>query len=77
MVIFDLNKLPKNKAHLLTYQKKLNNIQERYPNHLHIFTDGSESDNGAGCGAVLHNKTLKERLPKEAAIFSAKICAMN
>ena len=31
VVILDLNKLPKNKTHPLTYQEKLNNIQERYP----------------------------------------------
>ena len=58
VVSLDLNKLPKNKSHPLTYQEKLNNIQERYPNHLHIFIDGSNSNNGTRCGAVLHKKTL-------------------
>ena len=77
VVILDLKKLPKNKTHPLPYQEKLNNIQERYPNHLHIFMDGSKSSNGTGCGAVLHKKTLKKHLPKEASIFSAKICAIN
>ena len=77
MVILDLNKLPRNKTHPLIYQEKLNNIQERYPNHLHIFMDGSKSNNGTGCGAVLHKKTLKKRLLKEASIFSTKICAIN
>ena len=56
VVVLDLNKLPKNKIHPLTYQEKLNNIQERYPNHLQIFTDGSKSKNGTRCGAVLHKK---------------------
>ena len=77
MVIFDLNKLPKNKTHPLTYQEKLSNIQERYPNHLHIFMDGSKSNNETGCEAILHKKTLKKCLPKEASIFSAEICAIN
>ena len=46
VVILDLNKLPKNKTHSLTYLEKLNKIQERYPSHLHIFMDGSKSING-------------------------------
>ena len=76
VVILDLKKLPKNKTHL-TYQEKLNNIQEGYSNHLDIFTDGSKSNNGTRCIAVLHQKTLKKHLPKETFIFSAKICAIN
>ena len=43
VIILDLNKLPKNKTHPLTYQEKLNSTRERYPNHLHIFTEGSKS----------------------------------
>ena len=72
-----LNKLPKNKTHPLTYQEKLNNILERYPNHLHIFTEGSKSNNGIGCGTVLHKKTLKKSFSKEASIFSAEIWAID
>ena len=56
VVILDLKKLPKNKTHPLIYQEKLNNIQERYPTPLHIFTDGSKN-NGAGYKAILHKKT--------------------
>ena len=52
--MLDLNKLPKNKTHPLTYEQKQNNIQERYPNYLHIFTDAYKSNNGTGCEAVLH-----------------------
>ena len=76
VVIPYLNNLPKNKTHPLTNQEKLN-IQERYPNHLHIMTDGSKSNNGTGCGAVLHKKTLEKRLPKEASIFSVETYAIN
>ena len=76
VVILDLNKPPKNKTHPLTYQEKLNNIQERYHNRLHIFMDGSKSNNGTRC-EVLHKKTLRKRLPKEPSIFSAEICALN
>ena len=77
VVILDLNKLPKNKTHPLIYQEKLNNIQEIYPNYEDIYTNGSESNFGTGCGAVLHKKSLKKCLPKEASIFSAEIYAIN
>ena len=70
VVIHDLNKLPKNKIHPLIYQEKLNNIQKKYPNHLDIFMDGSKNNNGTQCGAVLHKKTLKKSLSKEASIYN-------
>ena len=75
--ILDLNKLPKNKTHPLIYQEKLNNIQEIYPNYQHIYTDGSKSNFGTGCGTVLHKKSLKKCLPKEASRFSAEIDGIN
>ena len=77
VVILDLNQLPKDKTHPLIYQEKLNNIQEICPNYQHIYTDGSKSNYGTGYEAVLHKKSLKKCLPKEASIFSAEIYAIN
>ena len=77
VIILDLNKLPKNKTHPLIYQEKLNNIQKIYPNYQHIYTDGSKSNFGTGCEAVLHKKSLKKCHPKEASLFSAEIYAIN
>ena len=64
---------PEFKTHPLIHQEKLNNIQEIHPKYQHIFTNGSKRNYGTGCGAVLHKKSLKKCLPKEASIFSAKI----
>ena len=64
-------------AHPLIYQGKLNNIQEIYPNYQHIYTDGSKSNFGTGCGAIHLKKSLEKCLPKEASIFSAEIYAIN
>ena len=76
VIILDLNKLPKNKTHPLIYQKKLNNIQEIYPNYQHIFTDGSKSNYGTGCGVVLHKKSLKKMSPKRSRhIFCRNLCS--
>ena len=76
-VILDLNKLSKKKTHPLIYQEKLHNIQDKLPNYLHIYTDGSKDNYGTGCRAVINNKTMKKSLPKEASIFTAEICAIN
>ena len=77
VIILDLNKLPKNKTHHFIYQEQLNNIQEIYPNYQHIYTDGSKSNFGTGCVAVLHKKSLKKCIPKEVSIFIAEIYAIN
>ena len=36
-VIFELNELPKTKNHPITYQEKLNNILQHYPDHLCLY----------------------------------------
>ena len=77
VVILDLNKLPKNKTHPLIYQEKLNNIQEICPNYQHIYTDGSKSNFGTGCRAVLHKKSLKKCLPKEVSEIYAINLALD
>ena len=77
VVILDLNKLPKNKTHPLIYEEKLNNIQETHPNYQHIYTDGSKSNFGTGCAAVLNKISLEKCLPKNASIFSAENYAIN
>ena len=59
IVIIELNELPTIKNHPLIYQEKLNNIQGIYPNYQHIYTDGSKSNFGTGCGVVLHKKSMK------------------
>ena len=71
VVILNLNKLTKNKTHPLIYKEELYNIQEKHPNHLHIFTDGSKNSNGTWCGA------FSRMLPKKASIFTAEISAIH
>ena len=77
VVILDLNKLTKNKTHPLIHQKKLYYIQEKYPNLLHIYTNGSKDNNGTRCRAVFNKKIMKKYLPKEASVFTTEICAIN
>ena len=77
VVILDLNKLPKNKTHPLTYQENFFNIHEKYQNYSYIYTDGSKDSNRTRFGAVLNKKMMKKCLPNEASIFTTEICAIN
>ena len=43
-MILELDKLPKTKTHLSTYEEKVHNIMEYPPNHFFIFTDGSKEN---------------------------------
>lgn len=49
-----------------------------YPNHLHIYTDGSKTDDGVGCGIFSHNLNLNTSicLPNHLSIFSAEAFAI-
>ena len=50
-------------------------LKKIYPNYQNIFTDGSKSNYGTGCGAVLHKKTLKKMPPKRSFhIFCRNLC---
>ena len=77
VVILDLSKLTKKNTHPLIYHEKLHNIQEKYPNYSHIYTDGSKDSNRTGCGVAFNNKTMKKCLPKEASIFTAEASAID
>jgi len=68
-VILELSELPKTKTHPSTYQDKFHNILERYPNHLHIFTDGSKDNDKTACAAILNKKIVRKALPNESSIF--------
>ena len=52
---------------------------DHYTSHLEdttIFTDGSKSDNGVGCAAILPNSTVKHRLPEHSSIYTAELKAI-
>ena len=50
--------------------------QERYP-MVHIYTDGSKSNESMGFAAVFPNTTSGGRLTREASIFTAELYAIN
>ena len=48
-----------------------------YPEHLHVFTDGSKDHSRTACAAVLNKIIHKKALPLESSIFTAEVCAID
>ena len=73
-----LCKYEKKITHPLIFQEKFEKIKEKYPEHTHIYTDGSKLNNTTTSAAII-NKTIQKtkHLPKEASIFSAEIYAIH
>ena len=76
-VILKLNELPKTKTHPCTYIEKFHHILSHYPEHLHVFTDGSKDHSRTACAAVLNKIIRKKALPMESSIFTAEVCAID
>ena len=58
-------------------------LKQRFLEHMlehdhqtNIFTDGSKSDNGVGCAALIGEEVLKKKLPSNCTIFSAELQAV-
>ena len=52
-------------------------INSAYPNHKHIYTDGSKSEVGVGSAAVFGHRTETATLPTVASIFTAELTALK
>ena len=53
------------------------NIQNNFPDHHHIYTDGSKQAMKVGCAAVFQNQKLLKCLPNESSIYSAEVIAID
>ena len=58
IIKLDLTKLSKTETHLMTFQKNFLNIQNNFPDHQHIYADGSKQGMKVGCAAVFQNQEL-------------------
>ena len=73
----ELAKLPKTKTHPITYQEKLIEIQNKFPDHYHIYTDGSKRGKKSRLCCYFSKKETLKRLPNEASIYSAETTAID
>ena len=61
----------------ITFQENFLNIQNNFPDHHHIYTDGSKQGLKVGCAAVFQNQELLKHLPNESSIYSVEVIAID
>ena len=61
----------------LVFQGLFNDIQDTYFDHQFIYTDGSKDDHKVGCAVVSNFNIIKRRLPGQAPIYTAELCAIQ
>ena len=53
------------------------NIQNNFPDHHHIYTDGSKQGMKVGCAAVFQNQELLKSLANESSNYSTEAIAID
>ena len=71
IIKLDLTKFSKTKTYPITFQENFLNIQENFPDHHNIYTDGSKQGMKVGCTAVFQIQELLKHLPNESSIYIA------
>ena len=67
IVKLELIKFSQTKTHPITFQQKFLNIQNNFPDHHYIYTDGSKQRMKIDCAAILQNQELLQHLPNESS----------
>ena len=76
-VCLDLSVLAKKDTPSHVYIQKFNEIKDQYSYCTPIYTDGSKRYDRVGCGLILNNLSIKQRLPRTASIFTAEVTAFD
>ena len=79
-VHFDLTQHRKQTTSSVIYKQSFLEMCEKFPSHHKIFSDGSKTDEGVGCAALLFSerekKKLSLRLPTDSSIYTAELQAL-
>ena len=59
------------------YIQKFNEIKDQYSYCVPIYNDGSKDNDRVGCGLIINNLSIKQRLPSNASIFTAEVTAID
>ena len=59
------------------YIQKFNETKDEYSYYTAIYTDGSKDNDRVGCGLIINNLSTKQRLPRNASIFTAEVTAID
>ena len=76
-VCLDLSVLAKKDTPSHVYIQKFNEIKDQYSYCTPIYTDGSKRYDRVGCGLIINNLSIKQRLPRTASIFTAEVTAFD
>ena len=76
-VIFDLHNGNKSKSNPHFLKTKIHELQARYSDYHHIYTDGSKDKDKVGCAFTTNYFSKTLRLPDGASIFTAEIKAVK
>ena len=76
-VCLDLSVLAKKDTPSHVYIQKFNEIKDGYSYCTAIYTYGSKDGDRVGCGLVINNLSTKQRLPRNASIFTAEVTAID
>ena len=76
---FSLAQFRKDTTSPLVFKQGYLELREKFPDHLHVFTDGSKSDSGVASAAYLHTEPsafFTHRLPDAGSIYTAELQAL-
>ena len=76
-VCLDLSVLAKKDTPSHVYIQKFNEIKDQYSYCIPIYTDGSKDNDRVGCGLIINNLSIKQRLPSNVSIFTAEVTAID
>ena len=61
----------------MVFQRLFNDVQDKYFDHQFLYTDGSKDNHKVGCAVVSNFNIVKRRLPGQASIYTAELCAIQ
>ena len=76
-VNLDLSELSKKDTPAPLFIQKFNEIKDDHSYCTLVYTDGSKDNDRVGCGAIINNLSIKQRLPSNASIFTAEATAID
>ena len=76
LIIYGLKTVKKVDTNPLVFQGLFNDVQDKYFDHQFLYTDGAKDDHKVGCAVVSNFNIVKRRLPGQASIYTAELCAI-
>jgi hypothetical protein len=74
--ILDTEMLQFSKKNTTIIMQNFKQQMVEYDDFVPIYTDGSKTEEGVGCSAVVWYKTMKRRLPAQTSVYSAEATAI-